>query len=98
MDRGKLLFEVWEYAEDAQHLSSLEYAAPSRRGLPPLMPPGARLRAHLWASSHFEAMTLYYGLKGWGECTTDEPLDHEPFPDEWIEGQRKAGIGPPPEP
>jgi len=38
-----------------------------------LMPPDARLVWTVEASSHFEAMTLYYAHMGWGVYTTDFP-------------------------
>ena len=36
------------------------------------------------AGSHFEAMAAYYRLVGWGEYTTDQPQDYQPYPQEWI--------------
>ena len=36
----------------------------------------ARLVWTVKASSHFEAMTLYYEHQGWGEYTTDQQWDH----------------------
>ena len=38
-----------------------------------LMPPDARLVWTVEATSHFEAMTLYYEHMDWGEYTTDLP-------------------------
>ncbi|WP_245503751.1 hypothetical protein [Rhizobium ruizarguesonis] len=44
----------------------------------------AELRGH----SHFDAMTKYWKLQGWGEYEAECPQDHEPYPDEWAAIQR----------
>ena len=39
----------------------------------------ARLTWTVEASSHFEAMTLYYRHQGWGTCTTDQEWDMKTY-------------------
>lgn len=34
--------------------------------------------------SHFDVMTKYWKLQGWGEYQTEHREDHEPYPDEWV--------------
>ncbi len=46
--------------------------------------PEARLVTTISAGSHFEAMAAYYRLVGWGEYTTNQPQDYQPYPQEWI--------------
>lgn len=94
MNGKKLLLEVWEdIGEQGESLPSLLYAGPmgdaSRQEL---LSPKARLLTTLWASCHFEAMTIYYGLMGWGKYTTDQSWDYQPYPEEWIIGQKVIGI------
>jgi len=45
--------------------------------------PGSELIAVIEGSSHFDVMTKYYKLMGWGEYTTEFQDDHESFPEEW---------------
>jgi hypothetical protein len=90
---GALLLEVWDdVGATGEPLSSLIYAGPLGAEARRMLSPQARLRTTLAARSHFEAMTAYYRLKGWGEYTTNQPWDSEPYPPEWIEQQRQAGI------
>jgi hypothetical protein len=81
MSEHKLLLEVWEnLGESGESLAVLLYAGQlgdeSRR----LLGPKARLLTTIWAGSHFEAMTAFYKLMGWGEYTTDQPWDYQPIP------------------
>ena len=48
------------------------------------------------ASSHFEAMTIYYRHYGWGAYTSDFAMDREPYPDDWAE--RQVSVSGPEEP
>ena len=92
---GKLLLEIWEQLrDDGQTLPSLEFAGPRGDASRSLLPPSARLLATFRASSHYEAMTRYYRLMGWGDYTSDQPSDHQPYPDEWVAEQKSAGIEP----
>jgi hypothetical protein len=45
---------------------------------------GARLVTTFEAGSHFEAMTTYYRLMDWGEYTTDQEWDYQPYRGEWF--------------
>ena len=76
----KLLLEVWEYfSEDGESLPALLYAGPLGDESRGLLGQNARLLTTLRAGSHFEAMSAYYRLMGWGEYTTNDPLDHRPY-------------------
>jgi hypothetical protein len=37
-------------------------------------------------------MTIYYRLMGWGEYRTDQPWDYQPYPEEWVQEQERAGL------
>jgi hypothetical protein len=92
---GTLLLEVWEHRTDGgQSLTSLEFAGPRGHASRAHLPPSARLLTTIRASSHYEAMTRYYSLMGWGTYTTAQPSDYEPYPEEWVEEQRNAGLKP----
>ena len=49
-----------------------------------LLVPGSRLVWTIEASSHFEAMTLYYARMGWGEYRAEHAWDWQPYPEEWL--------------
>jgi hypothetical protein len=53
-----------------------------------LLKSGAVKAAELTGHSHFDAMTKYWKLQGWGEYEAESPQDHEPYPDEWAAIQR----------
>jgi hypothetical protein len=85
MSERKLLLEIWaDFGGGGESLPALIFAGPrgeeSRRQL------GAKVRllAKIAAGCHFEAMPNYYRLMGWGEYTTDQPSDYQPYPEEWI--------------
>jgi hypothetical protein len=40
------------------------------------------------AGSHFEAMNRYHQYLSREPYTTDQPWDHEPYPEEWLRVQR----------
>ena len=40
---------------------------------------GSKLIHSFYASSHFEAMTIYYEFMGWGTYRTDHEIDKEPY-------------------
>ena len=83
----KLKHELWrdkggeEYSEQTFCL-----AGPHGDGARRLLSPEARLIWTVEAGSHFEAMTAYYSFMGWGEYTTDQELDIQPYPEEWSKG------------
>jgi hypothetical protein len=93
MSEHKLVLEVWEdFDDEGESLPALNYAGPRGEGSRGLLGPKARLLTTIRAGSHFEAMTIYYQLLGWGEYTTDQDWDYSAYPEEWILEQRKAGI------
>jgi len=79
-----LIHEIWEeYDEHGQPLPGVCHAGPGGDGFRKLLAPNARLVRTFEAGSHFEAMTIYYRLYGWGEYTTD----YEPYPQAWAKEQ-----------
>ena len=60
-------------------------AGPQGDGARNLLSPNAEMIWEVEAESHFEAMTAYYELMGWGEYTTDQPWDLKPYPEEWFQ-------------
>lgn len=57
-------------------------------GFRALLKPGAVKAAELTGHSHFDAMTKYRKIQGWGEYVAEYLQDHEPYPDEWAAIQR----------
>ncbi len=45
--------------------------------------PDAELIWAVEADSHFAAMTAYYKFMDWGNYTTDQEWDMQPYPKEW---------------
>ena len=91
MGERTLLHEVWEdFGDEGETLPALVCAGPRGDAARSWLGPNARLVTTLRAHSHFEAMTLYFGLMGWGEYTTDQSQDYEPFPEEWIAEQERG--------
>ena len=86
MNDRRLFLEVWE---DEVEMFSLIYAGPRGVQARQLLDSRARLVKVISAGSHFEAMTSYYKLLGWGVYTTDQPDDHQPYPREWILEQQR---------
>lgn len=81
-----LLHEVWEdFGDRSESLPCLILAGQLGDGARGWLCPQARLLTTFEARSHFEAMTIYYRLMGWGEYTTDQAWDYQPYPDEWFE-------------
>lgn len=80
----KLKHELWkdkggeEYSEQTFCL-----AGPRGDDARKLLSPDAKLIWTVEAGSHFEAMTAYYKFMDWGEYTTDQEWDTQPYPEEW---------------
>lgn len=55
---------------------------PQGDGARKLLSPQAELIWTVEANSHFEVMTAYYKFMGWGEYTTDQEWDMQPYPQE----------------
>src|SRR5688572_792108 len=93
MVHRRLQLEVWiDRSSVGESLPELCYAGPRGDCARQLLTPNAQLLTTINASSHFEAMSIYYRLMGWGEYSTNEQWDHEPYPDEWLQEQESAGI------
>ena len=85
MSKRTLLHEVWEdFGDKGESLPYLCLAGPLGDGCRGLHGPNARLLTTFEAGSHYEAMTIYYRLMGWGIYTTDQPWDVQPYPEEWF--------------
>jgi hypothetical protein len=83
--RRTLLHEIWEDFGDAgESLPCLCLAGPLGEGCRQSLGPRARLMTTFEAASHFEAMTTYYEIMGWGKYTTDQEWDVQPYPEDWF--------------
>lgn len=65
---GRVLHEIWEDAEGLPGLIMAGEKGEAARKL--FQEEGKKLVHTFYASSHFEAMTIYYDYYGWGEYTT----------------------------
>ncbi len=74
-----MLHELWVEADG----QTFCLAGPHGDGARAHLGPDAKLTWTVEASSHFEAMTLYYAYMGWGVYTTDSPdIDKQTYA-EW---------------
>ena len=80
----KLKHELWGEEDGAGYTFCL--AGPRGGDARQVLGPGAKLIWTAEAESHLEAMTAYYRLVGWGEYTTDQAWDMQPYPEEWSQG------------
>jgi hypothetical protein len=80
-----LLHELWQEDEEQETFC---LAGPMGDGARAAMPADAKLIWTVWAESHFDAMTRYWQFKGWGEYTTDQESDCQPYPEEWLDIQQ----------
>src|SRR5437899_4162353 len=93
MNERKLILEVWEdIGENGERLPSLIYAGPLGEESRLLLGPNARMITTIEARCHFEAMTIYYRFMGWGEYTTDQSWDYQPYPEQWVVLQEQAAL------
>jgi len=76
----KLKHELWD---EGKGQCTFCLAGPMGAEARSLMDSRAILVWTVEASSHFEAMTLYYEHMGWGTYTTNQEWDHQPYPTEW---------------
>jgi hypothetical protein len=82
----KLKHELWKDIEDDEHSEYTLCLAGSRgEAARKLLSPQARVIWTVEGESHFDVMTKYYKFMGWGEYTTDQEWDVQPYPDEWAE-------------
>jgi hypothetical protein len=85
---AKLTHEIWEELDEHGNvLPGVCLAGPDGEGFRKLQNKNARCVLRFEAGSHFDAMTTYYRLYGWGEYTSDFTSDREPYPDEWARRQ-----------
>jgi hypothetical protein len=88
---AKLIHEIWETFDDrGDVLPGVCLAGPDGDGFRKLQDGNARCVRRFEAGSHFEAMTIYHHHYGWGEYTTDQAWDHQPYPEDWAERQRSG--------
>ncbi|HEX7707923.1 MAG TPA: hypothetical protein VF701_15800 [Thermoanaerobaculia bacterium] len=86
---ARLKHELWREPEEEETFC---LAGPDGDAARARMSPGAVLVWTVWATSHFEAMTRYYVHRGWGRYTTSHEWDLQPYPEEWLQRQREAGV------
>lgn len=87
--KNVLVHEIWLDPEpDGQMLSGLCLAGPMGNGFRSLLNEGAVKAGEITGHSHFDAMTKYWKLQGWGDYQARDPRDHELYPDEWVLVQR----------
>ncbi len=85
---ARLVHELWKEDERAEYTFCL--AGPMGDDARNLLRPGAKLLWSVEAESHFDAMNKYYQFMKWGEYTTDQEWDRQPYPEEWLEIQLSA--------
>jgi hypothetical protein len=72
----KRKLEVWE---DPEGLTSFIHSDKGGDGARKLLKPCSKLIKYIYASSHFDAMTLYYQFMDWGTYETDFEEDKLPY-------------------
>lgn len=68
--------EIWENPEGLTTFLVSDASSDASRNL---LEPGSKLIKYIYASSHFEAMTLYYQFMDWGTYTTNFEEDKLPY-------------------
>ncbi|MDO1445663.1 hypothetical protein Q0590_05350 [Rhodocytophaga aerolata] len=68
--------EIWE---DHKGLTTLCLADERGNDCRKLLESGSKLIHTFYASSHYDAMTIYYKFMGWGTYTTEFEMDKEPY-------------------
>jgi len=81
----KLRHELWEDNGGKEYTFCL--AGRHGDGARSLLSPSAKSIWTIDAESHFEAMTKYYQFMDWGEYSTDQEWDKQPYPAEWTDDQ-----------
>jgi hypothetical protein len=84
-----LKHEVWI---DPEGLTGVCLAGKMGDAARSLYKPGSRPLTTIEASSHFDVMTKYYAMMGWGEYSTEHEWDYQPYPEEWLEIQMNSGL------
>lgn len=87
--KNELIHEIWLDPEpDGQMLPGLCLAGPMGDGFRSLLSEGAVKIGEIVGHSHFDIMSKYWKLQGWGKYGTRYQQDYEPYPDEWVSIQR----------
>lgn len=68
--------EVWE---DLEGLTTLCLSDERGDDCRKLLEPGSKLIHTFYASSHYDAMTIYYKFMDWGIYTTEFEIDKQPY-------------------
>ncbi|MFS2072447.1 hypothetical protein ACEN9D_27205 [Pseudomonas sp. CT11-2] len=80
--------EIWLCPdENGQQLPSCISLGPSGDAARNLNESGSECIWIFWATSHIEAMQIYYDFLDFGTYRTEFPEDSEPYPDAWIAEQ-----------
>ena len=82
-----LVHEMWR---DTEGLTMVCLAGPQGDGARNFLEQGAELVWVFQASSHYQAMTMYYQRMGWGEYTTEHESDYQPYAEEWADIQKET--------
>ncbi len=77
----KLNHELWQ---DEEGLDTFCLSGKQGDEARKQLSPDAKLIWTIEAESHFEAMTAYYKFRGWGEYTTNQERDMQPYPEKWL--------------
>lgn len=81
--------EIWlSPDEDGHLLPSCISVGPTGDAARNLNEPGSECVWVFWATSHVEAMRIYYGLLDFGTYRSECPEDSEPYPVAWIAEQK----------
>lgn len=89
---ARLVHEVWEAISDGMILHTCCLVGPRGDGCRRALESGAQLLTTFEAESHFDAMTRYNQFLGREPYSTNQPLDYEPYPDQWFEEQKSAEL------
>lgn len=73
---SSLKHEVWR---DEEGKTMLCYAGELGEQARQTLEPNSKLIHTFYASSHYEAMTVYYQFMDWGEYTTEFEVDKQPY-------------------
>ncbi|MDX3774997.1 hypothetical protein QE250_12810 [Chromatiaceae bacterium AAb-1] len=88
----RLLLEVWMCPDEnnpGEYLPACFPLGPEGDAARSLNEPGCVCVLVFFAESHFDAMSFYYRLVHNEEYTANHPEDYQPYPEKWIEAQRK---------
>ncbi len=84
---SNLVHEMWR---DKEGMTVVCLAGPAGDDARSLFEQDAELAWVFEASSHYQAMTMYYQRMDWGEYTSDHEQDYNPYPEQWVEAQQRT--------